>query len=33
VNALERNGFRFAVMDAMAECTKRAKEIGRMTAG
>ena len=33
VNALERNGFRFAVMDAMAECTKKAKEIGRMTAG
>lgn len=33
VNALEKNGFRFAVMDAMAECTKRAKEIGRMTAG
>lgn len=32
VNALERNGFRFAVMDAMAECTKKAKEIGRMTA-
>lgn len=33
VNALERNGFRFAVMDAMAECTKRAREIGRMTSG
>ncbi len=29
VQALERNGFRFAVMDAMNECTKRAREIGK----
>jgi len=29
VNALEKNGFRFAVMDAMNECTKRAREIGK----
>ncbi|MCX7843204.1 MAG: pyrroline-5-carboxylate reductase [Clostridia bacterium] len=27
VAALEKNGFRYAVMDAMRECTKRAREI------
>jgi pyrroline-5-carboxylate reductase len=30
VNALEKNGFRYSVMDAMNECTKRAREIGKM---
>nr|MDP4181590.1 pyrroline-5-carboxylate reductase [Bacillota bacterium] len=29
VSALEKNGFRFAVMDAMNDCTKRAREIGK----
>lgn len=29
VAALEKNGFRFAVLDAMNECTKRAREIGK----
>jgi pyrroline-5-carboxylate reductase len=29
--ALEKNGFRYAVMDAMNECTKKAREIGRLT--
>ncbi|NTV89858.1 MAG: pyrroline-5-carboxylate reductase [Clostridiales bacterium] len=29
VQALEKNGFRYAVMDAMNECTKRAREIGK----
>jgi pyrroline-5-carboxylate reductase len=29
VQALEKNGFRFAVMDAMNECTKRAREFGK----
>ncbi|RCX19302.1 pyrroline-5-carboxylate reductase [Anaerobacterium chartisolvens] len=30
VSALEKNGFRHAVMDAMGECTKRAREIGKI---
>ena len=30
VVALEKNGFRFAIMDAMNECTKKAKEIGKI---
>lgn len=29
ISALEKNGFRYAVMDAMNECTKKAREIGR----
>lgn len=29
VQALEKNGFRYAIMDAMNECTKRAREIGK----
>jgi len=29
VSALEKNGFRYAIMDAMNECTKKAREIGR----
>jgi len=29
VQALEKNGFRFAIMDAMNECTKKAREIGK----
>jgi len=32
VSALEKNGFRHAVIDAMEACTKKAREIGR-TAG
>lgn len=28
VNALEKNGFRYTIMDAMNECTKKAKLIG-----
>jgi pyrroline-5-carboxylate reductase len=30
VNTLEKNGFRYSIMDAMNECTKRAKEIGKI---
>lgn len=30
VCALEKNGFRFAVIDAMKECTKKARDIGKM---
>mgnify|MGYP005836665565 CR=1 FL=1 len=30
VAALEKNGFRYAVIEAMNECTKRAREIGRI---
>lgn len=30
VNALEKNGFRFAVIDAMDKCTKKAREIGKI---
>jgi pyrroline-5-carboxylate reductase len=30
VSTLEKNGFRYAVMDAMDECTKKAREIGRL---
>jgi len=30
VSALEKNGFRYAVMDAMDECTKKAREIGKL---
>ena len=33
VNTLEKHGFRYAVMDAMNECTKRARDIGKMLAG
>lgn len=33
INALEKNGFRYAVMDAMNECTKKAREIGNTTSG
>ncbi len=29
VASLEKNGFRYAVMEAMNECTKRAREIGK----
>jgi len=29
VTALERNGFRYAIIDAMNECTKKAIEIGK----
>ncbi len=29
VAALEKNGFKYAVMDAMEECTRRAREIGK----
>lgn len=29
VSALEKNGFRYSIIEAMNECTKRAKEIGR----
>lgn len=29
VKALEKNGFRYAVMEAMSECTKKAREISR----
>lgn len=29
--ALEKNGFRYAVMEAMSECTKKAREIGSKT--
>lgn len=31
IAALEKNGFRFAIIDAMNECTKKAIEIGKMT--
>jgi pyrroline-5-carboxylate reductase len=30
VNALEKNGFRYTVMDAMNECTKKARFIGEI---
>lgn len=30
VNSLEKSGFRASVMEAMNECTKRAKEIGKI---
>ncbi len=30
VSALEKNGFRYAVIDAMGECTKKAREIGKI---
>lgn len=30
VNSLEKNGFRYSVMEAMNECTKRAREIGKI---
>jgi pyrroline-5-carboxylate reductase len=30
VSILEKNGFRYAVMDAMNECTKKAREIGKI---
>lgn len=30
VAALERNGFRYSVIEAMNECTKRAREIGKV---
>ena len=33
INALEKNGFRYAVMDAMNECTKKAREIGSSQSG
>ena len=33
VSALEKNGFRHAIIDAMNECTLRAREIGRMMEG
>jgi pyrroline-5-carboxylate reductase len=29
VYALEKNGFRHLIMEAMSECTRRALEIGR----
>lgn len=29
VSSLEKNGFRYAVIEAMNECTKRAREIGK----
>lgn len=29
VSALEKNGFRYAVIEAMNECTRRAREIGK----
>ncbi|AUS96222.1 pyrroline-5-carboxylate reductase [Clostridium thermosuccinogenes] len=30
VAALEKHGFRYAIMDAMEECTKKAREVGKM---
>lgn len=33
VAALEEHGFRYSIMNAMNECTKKAKEIGRLTSG
>jgi pyrroline-5-carboxylate reductase len=30
VIALEKNGFRYSVIDAMNECTRKAREIGKM---
>ena len=33
IYALEKNGFRYAIMDAMNECTKKAREIGNSTSG
>lgn len=30
VSTLEKNGFRYAVIEAMNECTKRAREIGKI---
>lgn len=30
VSALEKNGFRYAVIEAMNECTRKAKEIGKI---
>ena len=33
ISALEKNGFRYAVMDAMNECTKKAREIGNSASG
>jgi pyrroline-5-carboxylate reductase len=30
VSALEKNGFRYAIMDAMHECTKKARELGKI---
>lgn len=33
ISSLEKNGFRYAVIDAMNECTRRAREIGRMMEG
>lgn len=30
VSTLEKNGFRYAVIDAMNECTRKAREIGKM---
>ncbi|HEY9062436.1 MAG TPA: pyrroline-5-carboxylate reductase [Pseudobacteroides sp.] len=32
VSTLEKNGFRYAIIDAMNECTKRAREIGKQYA-
>jgi len=29
VASLEKNGFRYAIIEAMNECTRKAKEIGR----
>lgn len=29
VNSLEKNGFRFSIMEAMSECTRKALEIGK----
>lgn len=33
VQALEKNGFRYSIMEAMKECTRRALEIGRASKG
>lgn len=33
VNSLEKNGFRNSIMEAMKECTRRAKEIGQESEG
>ena len=30
VSSLEKNGFRYAVMEAMNQCTKKAREMGKM---
>ncbi len=33
VQTLEKNGFRYSIMEAMKDCTKKALEIGRATEG